>query len=181
MFITKKHIITGAPGTGKSTLLQELHKQGYSVIQEVSREVIIAQQLQEGTAFPWENTVEYAAIVFTEIKKRLQQHSNALFIDRSVVDLIAYLQFYGYHVSKDLLNFPFHDYFHSTVFVAPSWEEIYTTDPQRPQQYQELEGLEEMLIQTYQKLGFTCVYLPKSHLVQRAQFVIQQINSVVSV
>ena len=38
---TKKIVITGGPGTGKSTLINELIKRGYTCLEEISRQVTL--------------------------------------------------------------------------------------------------------------------------------------------
>ena len=48
MTFNKRVIITGGPGTGKSTLLNLLEKRGYHCHQEISR-AVIRQQLDLGT------------------------------------------------------------------------------------------------------------------------------------
>ena len=88
-----------------------------------------------------------------------------------MIDIIAYLEFYNKPVFSELLNFPFIKYYHKTVFFAPSWQEIYKTDAQRPQQYAELKGLAEKLGEVYQRLWFDCVFLPKTSVSDRLKFV----------
>ena len=39
--ITKKIVITGGPGTGKSSIINELTKRGYTCYEEISRQVIL--------------------------------------------------------------------------------------------------------------------------------------------
>ncbi|MBX9690049.1 MAG: ATP-binding protein, partial [Candidatus Obscuribacterales bacterium] len=43
-------VITGGPSVGKSTLLNELRKNGFAVVSEQATEVI-----KEGKILPWEN------------------------------------------------------------------------------------------------------------------------------
>ena len=38
---TKKIVITGGPGTGKSTLVNELIRRGYTCLEEISRQVTL--------------------------------------------------------------------------------------------------------------------------------------------
>ena len=95
--------------------------------------------------------------------------------DRSIIDIIAYVEFYNKPVFPELLNFPFTKYYHKTVFFAPSWQEIYQTDEQRPQQYVELQGLGEKIEELYKRFGFHCVNLPKLPVAERVQFITAQI------
>jgi len=170
----QKYIITGAPGTGKTTLIEALSSKGYSVMTEVSRDVIIEQQKTGGNAYPWEDVVTYAGLVYNRTKQRLENCANALFVDRSLIDTMAYLKFYEQDISKEISDFTYHKHYNTIVFFAPSWKEIYKKDSQRPQEFNELNGLDELLWETYQNLGFTCVLLPKTEVAKRVEFVLHK-------
>ena len=43
---TKKIVITGGPGTGKSSLINELIKRGYTCLEEISRQVTLDAKKQ---------------------------------------------------------------------------------------------------------------------------------------
>ena len=47
----KKFVITGAPGTGKTSILNHLKTKGYNCIDEISRE-IISEQIAMERYFP---------------------------------------------------------------------------------------------------------------------------------
>lgn len=143
------------------------------VIPEVSRDIIKAEQLCNGDAIPWGNAEQYALLVLEETKKRLEQTQQTAFVDRSLIDTIAYLEFLGKKVPKDLLEFPFLETYYKEVFFTPSWEEIYVTDAQRPQKFEELKGLEQVMLQVYGKYGFLCKKLSKVSIQSR----IKQIES----
>ena len=44
----KRILLTGGPGTGKTTVLQNLEKRAYTCLPEVSREIIIEAQKNRG-------------------------------------------------------------------------------------------------------------------------------------
>lgn len=172
----KKYIITGPPGAGKTTLIEALRNKDYSVMPEVSRDVILRQHELGGDGCPWKDVVTYASLVYHKTQERLEKYSNALFVDRSLVDTMAYLEFYNKNQTKELKEFSYHKHYNTIVFFAPSWGEIYKTDSERPQQFKELNGLGELLWDTYQSLGFTCVLLPKKDVATRVKFVLNKIE-----
>ena len=53
---TGLYVITGGPGTGKTSLIEELKTVGYQTVKEVARDIIKEQQLQGGNALPWKDT-----------------------------------------------------------------------------------------------------------------------------
>ena len=99
----------------------------------------------------------------------MEQTPQTAFVDRSLIDTIAYLEFLGKKVPEKLLEFPFLETYHKEVFFTPSWEEIYQTDPQRPQKFEELQGLEEVMLSVYKRYGFLCKELSKASVPIRLQ------------
>src|SRR6516164_8547641 len=51
-FSMKRYILTGTPGSGKTSLLHELKSQGYSVVEEAATDVI-ALEHRCGNLEPW--------------------------------------------------------------------------------------------------------------------------------
>lgn len=49
----KRYIITGAPGTGKTNVIDTLQQYGYSCYGEISREIIRTQQKVNSDKTPW--------------------------------------------------------------------------------------------------------------------------------
>jgi predicted ATPase len=49
----KRYVLTGAPGAGKTSVLDALRKQGFSVVAEAATDVI-SQQQADGVAEPWQ-------------------------------------------------------------------------------------------------------------------------------
>lgn len=47
------YVITGGPGTGKTSLIEALERDGLKTIKEVARDIIKEQQQQGGEALPW--------------------------------------------------------------------------------------------------------------------------------
>ena len=87
----KKYIITGAPGTGKTTLVNAL-AENYPCVHEVSRKVIVNEQEKGRTGTPWQDMNRFAELVYKASIVELEANPQALFIDRSILDLTAYLQ-----------------------------------------------------------------------------------------
>ena len=50
------YVITGGPGTGKTTVLRELERRGFAVEEEVARRIIREQMESGGNALPWGDT-----------------------------------------------------------------------------------------------------------------------------
>jgi predicted ATPase len=50
---TRRYVLTGAPGAGKTSVLRALQERGYAVVEEAATDVISSEQ-RRGTAEPWQ-------------------------------------------------------------------------------------------------------------------------------
>ena len=53
-------VITGAPGTGKTSIINSLKQRGFNCIDEISREIISNQIANGGDALPWKNLTSFS-------------------------------------------------------------------------------------------------------------------------
>lgn len=171
----KKYIITGPPGSGKSTLIKAIENQGISCIKEVSRDIIIQEQEKGLDGMPWKDIERFTDLVFTETKCRLAKQPLSRFTDRSLMDNIAYLQHHKKAIPMSLKTFNYNQYYNKVVFFTPSWKSIYTTDQQRPQQFEAQLALEYQLKQTYLNFGFTLIEIPRISVIDRVDFIMNSI------
>ena len=171
----KKYVITGAPGTGKTTLLQELEKQ-YACMHEISRKIIIAEQAINGDGIPWKNVSKFTELVYKSSITELESNPKALLTDRSILDLIAYLEVAGKPIPTFLDNFPYHSKYEKIVFFAPAWQNIFHQDKQRLQDFSYCQELEKALEQAYLKRAFEIMKLPRESVANRVSFVDAQLK-----
>ena len=62
----------------------------------------------------------------------------------------------------------------SLVFLAPAWKEIYETDDERKQRFDEVERTCELVSQVYRDCGYHLLELPKVPSKDRADFVLSR-------
>ena len=168
----KRYIITGAPGTGKTTLINLLQKNGHLVFEEISRKIIISEQQTYGHKTPWDDVVGFSNLVYQQTVKALNtpilKHA---FVDRGLADTIAYLQLKQQPISSSFLQFDYQKFYYKTVFFCPLWKEIYKQDTQRLQSFEEANKLQQLLLSTYKSLGFSILLVPKATPLERLDFI----------
>ena len=162
----KRYIITGAPGTGKSSVLNELIKHEYTCFPEVSREIIKEQQEIGGDLFPWMNLKGFAKECYHKMFADCKSAQKGInFFDRGIPDNIAYLK--RRNLKVDDFYFENLKCYEQEIFFFPVWPEIFKNDPQRPESIDEAYLLEKYLIDTYMSLGFKIYKMSLVNIDQR--------------
>ena len=174
IFSSEKVIITGAPGTGKTAVIQQLSELGYPCYPEVARHLISLHLKTGKRILPWTNNLEFSKLVLEKTMVNIHDSEQypLCFFDRGLPDTLAYLKSDNI---IETLNIPETtrkiNYF-SKVFYTPFWEEIYTTDSERRESKEKALEIEYYLISTYKELGFELIALPKTDIISRSKFIL---------
>lgn len=68
------YILTGGPGSGKSTVLKLLSDMGYLTVEETGRNIIQKQIKSLGDAVPWNNVSRYARLMFLPMRSPISKN-----------------------------------------------------------------------------------------------------------
>ncbi|MFI1753514.1 AAA family ATPase [Streptomyces sp. NPDC020571] len=172
-------VLTGGPGSGKSTLIDHLEGMGYARSPEAGRGIIQDQVAIAGRALPWTDPALFAELMLCwEVRSyRIAAAQTApVFFDRGVPDIVGYLKLEGLPVPEYVRAAAQRFRYHRRVFIAPPWPEIYEQDNERKQSYEEAERTYEAMATIYAAYGYELVHLPLVPVVERAQFVIDSLR-----
>jgi predicted ATPase len=172
-------IVTGGPGSGKSSLIEALHQRGYARSIEAGRGIIQDQVAIEGRALPWHDRLLFAELMLSWDMRsyHLAQNSTApVFFDRGVPDTLGYLRLLRLPAPAHMRKAADVFRYNRKVFIGPPWEEIFEQDRERKQDFEEAVRTYDSLVKTYRSLNYELIELPRSPLEERRDFVINEIK-----
>jgi len=175
----QKNVLIGGPGTGKTTVINELIKRGYYCMCEVSRDVILKAK-KEGI----DQLFLTEPLLFSKmlLEGREEQYNKAhnlkeeiVFFDRGIPDVHAYM---------DYFNTTYPDYFikksnshkYTKIFHFSPWKEIHVTDNERYESFEESVKIDAFLITAYSELGYELINVPFGAIEERANFIINSLS-----
>ncbi len=173
----KKIILTGAPCTGKTSLINELLANGYNCTEEFSRKIIKKEMSKKSNALPWKDLLSFSQkLVKYREKTFLENKNNELcFFDRSIIDIIAYLKIENIDIPRNILEMTNKYRYYKTVFFAPVWKEIFKKDKERKENLKQAIIIEKYLLGEYKKANYKIVFLPKISIKERINFIFENI------
>jgi predicted ATPase len=169
----RRIVITGGPGTGKTTLLAALRARGYRAVDESARTII--QERLAGGLSPRPPALEFARHILHRDIAKYEQPTGAdlVFFDRSIVEALCMVDQAARleaHELRDLLSrYPYD----RRVFVLPPWEAIYTTDSERDQTFAEALRVHETLTEWYRRCEYEIIEVPPGAVVERCDHVLR--------
>lgn len=174
----KKIVITGGPGTGKTSIIKELEADNHYCLHEISRQITLeAQKKGISQLFLTE------PLLFSEmlLEGRIQQFLDAdnfscdhVFIDRGIPDVVAYMDFFGNdypRVFTDVCR----EYVYEEVFLLPPWKEIYISDNERYESFEQAEKIHEHLKKSYKEAGYLPIEVPFGKVQDRIDFILTRL------
>jgi predicted ATPase len=170
--MNSRFVCTGGPGAGKTTVLEALQARGYRFTTDSAR-TIIKDRLRRGLS-PRPEPKEFAQLILESELCKYAEHfdrQKPTFFDRGVLDAIQMLKVVG-AVSDDDMNGYIEQYrYNSLVFIFPPWAEIYRTDEERDQTFEESVSVFTAIREWYSKNGYEVIDVPRVGVEDRAAFI----------
>jgi predicted ATPase len=171
-------VIIGGPGTGKTTIIDGLTAQGYCCYPEISREVTMEAKKQGIEQLFLEKPLLFSELLLEGRKK--QYHSakaephNIVFLDRGIPDVLAYMHYIGDSYPA-FFDQACREHIYTKIFILPPWEEIYVSDDERYENYEQAKLIYGHLKETYEKYGYNLIEVPKGTVEERILFILNQL------
>lgn len=168
-------VLTGGPGSGKSTLIEAFAAAGFPIAAEAGRAVIRDQMAIDGRALPWIDPLLFAEMMLARDLQSHAEHAGRdgpAFFDRGIPDVIGYLALAGVPVPDHMRKAAALYRYNGHVFVCPPWPEIFTQDRERRQTPEEAERTYVAMTRTYADCGYCLIEVPRTKTAARRQFVL---------
>jgi predicted ATPase len=169
-------IITGGPGTGKTSLIAELRRRGFAGTVEAGRAIIIDQTLIGGRAVQTSDPALFAELMLAwemrSYRMAEQDPAPAVFFDRGIPELTGYYRMLGMPVPAHVTAAAKIFRYRPRVFLAPAWQAIFTTDTERTQNFADAVAGSDGARTAYEASGYEVISLPLASVADRTDFVL---------
>lgn len=174
----KRYILTGTPGSGKTSILHELKSQGYRVVEEAATDVIALERMR-GNLEAWRHPDFIDAIVRLQKQRQLEasmKPDEFQWYDRSPICTLALSGHLGYPPSAYLLEeierIERERIYQRQVFFS---ENLGFTQPSEARKitFEESLVFEQIHEETYISLGYNLIKIAPEALSQRVHRIIE--------
>ena len=175
---SRLHVLTGAPGSGKSAILERLAAAGTSVIDEPARK-ILREQPSKGASGTFDR--RWATFVDLLLRRSIEKYLAArrsgtdVIFDRGIPDCVAYAVHLGVDPVLSLIACQRHRY-EAEVLIAAPWEHIYGVDEERTMSFEDTIGFHDAIVRAYEGAGYELTEVPRGSIEDRAAFVLASIQ-----
>lgn len=166
-------ILTGAPGSGKTTLINELSKLGHTTVPEAATDIIIKRQAC-GIKEPWQNP-GFISDIFQLQRQRIivHQHQRNVFFDRSPICTYALCKYLKKKAPTELLSY-IKTMPATKVFFIESLDSI-ENNAIRTITLDEAKSFGEMHLNAYKTFNYSITYIKPDSVKNRLNRVLGQV------
>jgi predicted ATPase len=169
------YILSGGPGAGKTMVLEALRARGFQCVEETGRKIIIEQKAIGGNIHHNGDRAAYRDLMLSrgvDDFNRVTERDATVFFDRGIPELTGYNLFVGLESPPTVEEAVARYRYNPAVFLFPPWQEIYTNDSERKQDFQEAIETCAAAADAYKHTGYRIVEVPKASVDERVEFIL---------
>jgi len=172
---TNWYVLTGGPGSGKTTTVNLLNERGYKTTIEHARHYLDTQRISGKTIEEVRrNQKEFQlGILDMQIEQEKElSPDDVVFLDRAIPDALAYYRFLNLPEDEKLLE-ALRTVSYKKVFIMvclPLVQDYARTEDEAAQ-----KKIHALLIEVYESLGFPIVQVPVLPIEERIDFILKNL------
>lgn len=171
------YVITGGPSTGKTSLIAELQRLGYTTIPEAAR-TVIDESLEKGVLVETlrsdeKKFQEVVAKSKADIETSLDPNM-ITFFDRGMQDSEAYLNYYDFKIEPWVQNLLDKASYRKIFLLEPLQE--YKKDYARTEDATFQNQINSLLVSAYNNHGMAPIRVPDIGLANRVELILKEID-----
>lgn len=177
--VTRRYLVTGCSGGGKSSLIDLLAAWGFATIPEAGRLIVREQIAIGGSAVPWfdvDSFVERLSTASIESFDGANRLNQTVFFDRGFIEPLAYWRSRDSQAFLALNGEIGGRRYCDPVFVAPPWPELFVSDNERQHDFSEAAAEYDSICETLNYLRYRQIEIPKLSVESRAEFILTQLD-----
>jgi predicted ATPase len=150
-------------------------------MEEISRQVILEARKDGIDQLFLTNPLLFSELLLEGRKNQYlnanNQNSNLVFFDRGIPDVLAYMDYIGDIYPKEFIE-TCRNHVYDHVFILSPWQEIFTSDNERYENFDQSVRIHHHLLNTYEKYEYNLIDVPFERVEKRADHILDIIKSV---
>jgi predicted ATPase len=182
----KKVVITGGPGTGKTSVISALEAADYVCFHEIIRSMTLEAKKSISADALRSNPIDFVsdpmAFNLQLLKGRVAQFKSSsrlpqspVFFDRGIPDVLAYMTYFGQAVGAKYFA-ACKENRYDEIILLPPWEAIYVSDNERMESFDEAIDIHYQLQATYEMFGYHPIIVPEGSVSIRTSWILEKLN-----
>jgi predicted ATPase len=172
---TKWVVITGAPSSGKTSVIEKLEKLGYQVAHEVARAFIkkLMHQNVDVANGRSDITIQNHILSLKQARERHLDPENRIFFDRGLPDSLAYYKLHHLPIS-DLYKYFYKFRYEAVFFLEPL---PLVNDDIRTETLEIAQKLNQLIYQSYIECDYDPIRVPVMSIEERTRYILEKLNT----
>lgn len=183
----KRIVITGGPGTGKTSVIKALETMGFYSFHEIIRTMTSAAKKQGNSEEFITNPLTFVSdpYLFNQklLRGRVDQFHSAstlkdpvVFYDRGIPDVLAYMDYFKQEFDEEFIS-ACNKNLYDQVLLLPPWQAIYKSDNERLESFEQAIEIHSHLDSTYKSFGYTPKIIPEGTVEERTAYILSSVNT----